>query len=346
MVMTLRKRVPPISPQSESEHDSESEPEISPKRAKTQKNPNPIKKTETLSSSESESESDSEKENEGVPRKKPAPQKKKRYPPLYPRVRDRSYDAARRSDRLKDVQRAHIMETERSLKDMGIWIPEEWKTEIYTEEDEKLLGDCETKWTLKVDGVDEDGDRLYNPDGTPCHQCRQKVHGKLTYCSKCRSPLGKICGDCLYTRYGENVLEAVENPTWSCPSCRGICNCSRCRRTKGWDPINIQHSKVIESGFKSVAHYLILTRRAGATKKELNDGAVVLDLTAEEKTAAPQPDEGSDYSAESSESESDDSDSEDESKGEKTKKEQPVESQVDTTEVSNEEAADMVQKIN
>lgn len=74
--------------------------------------------------------------------------------------------------RLKDVQRAHIMETERSLKDMGIWIPEEWKTEIYTEEDEKLLGDCETKWTLKVDGVDEDGDRLYNPDGTPCHQCR------------------------------------------------------------------------------------------------------------------------------------------------------------------------------
>uniref|UniRef100_A0A803LE02 Zinc-finger domain-containing protein n=1 Tax=Chenopodium quinoa TaxID=63459 RepID=A0A803LE02_CHEQI len=222
-----------------------------------------------------------------VRRKNPPPQKK-RYPPLYPRVRDRSYDYARRSSRLKD------METEKSLKEMGISIPEEWTTEVYTEEDEKLLGDCETIWTLEADSLDEDGDLVYDLERPPCHQCR----------------------------YGENVLEARQNPTWSCPACRGICNCSRCRRTKGWDPINIPHSKVIESGFNSVAHYLILTRRAGATPKELNDGAEVVDLTAEEIAAAPH-DEGSDYSAEWSGAESDDSDSEDETKGDKNNEDQP-----------------------
>uniref|UniRef100_A0A803LNX2 Zinc-finger domain-containing protein n=1 Tax=Chenopodium quinoa TaxID=63459 RepID=A0A803LNX2_CHEQI len=256
--------------------------------------------------------------NQKVARRKNPPPQKKRYPPLYPRVRDRSYDYARRSSRLKE------METEKSLKEMGISIPEDWTTEVYTEEDEKLLGDCETIWSLELeaDGLDEDGDRLYDLERPPCHQCRQRRAGKFTYCGKCRTPHGQICGECLYTRYGENVLEARQNPTWSCPACRGMCNCSRCRRTKGWDPINIPHSKVIESGFKSVAHYIILTRRVGATPKELNDGAEVVDLTPEEIAAAPR-DEGSDYSAEWSGAESDDSDSEDETKGDKNNEEQP-----------------------
>uniref|UniRef100_A0A803M0T8 Uncharacterized protein n=1 Tax=Chenopodium quinoa TaxID=63459 RepID=A0A803M0T8_CHEQI len=184
--------------------------------------------------------------NQKVDRRKNPPQKKKRYPPLYPRVRDCSYDYARRSSRLKD------METKRSLKEMGISIPEEWTTEVYTEEDEKLLGDCETIWTLDADSLGEDGDL------------------------------------------------------------------------------------VIESGFNSVAHYLILTRRAGATPKELNDGAEVVDLTAEEIAAAPH-DEGSDYSAEWSGAESDDSDSEDETKGDKNNEEQPEkndEEQLDENQVA------------
>lgn len=45
-------------------------------------------------------------------------------------------------------------------------------------------------------------------------------------------------------RYGENVLEANQNPSWICPVCRGICNCSRCRRAKGWAPTSSLYKKV------------------------------------------------------------------------------------------------------
>lgn len=31
--------------------------------------------------------------------------------------------------------------------------------------------------------------------------CRQKTLGKLTYCGKCKSAQGQLCGDCLYTRW-------------------------------------------------------------------------------------------------------------------------------------------------
>lgn len=39
-----------------------------------------------------------------------------------------------------------------------------------------------------------------------------------------------------WSRYGEHVLEAIENPKWICPVCRGICSCSFCRAAKGWPP--------------------------------------------------------------------------------------------------------------
>lgn len=49
-----------------------------------------------------------------------------------------------------------------------------------------------------------------------------------------------MCGECIFKclidRYGEHVLEALENPNWICPVCRGICNCSLCRNHKGWVP--------------------------------------------------------------------------------------------------------------
>jgi hypothetical protein len=45
-------------------------------------------------------------------------------------------------------------------------------------------------------------------------------------------------------RYGENVIEANENPNWICPVCRGICNCSLCRQGKGWMPTGSLYRKV------------------------------------------------------------------------------------------------------
>ncbi|MBA0803113.1 hypothetical protein Gohar_013361 [Gossypium harknessii] len=135
------------------------------------------------------------------------------------------------------------------------------KSEVYTEAHERLLGNTERSWTLFVDGYGRDGRRIYDSvKGKTCHQCRQKTLGHRTNCSKCNMVQGQFCGDCLYMRYGEHVLEANENPNWVCPVCRGICNCSLCRQAKGWAPTGSLYRKITKMGFKSVAHYLIQTR--------------------------------------------------------------------------------------
>ncbi|KAL8108698.1 hypothetical protein AgCh_024965 [Apium graveolens] len=145
--------------------------------------------------------------------------------------------------------------------DEEICIKKSFNPEVYTEEHERLLGDCKMVWDLDVDGYDEDGQRIYDQfEGKHCHQCRQKTLGHRTKCSKCKAVEGQFCGDCLFTRYGENVVEANEDSSWTCPICRGICNCSRCRRAKGWEPTGDIYFKVKRQGFKSVAHYLIETR--------------------------------------------------------------------------------------
>ncbi|KAI4330316.1 hypothetical protein MLD38_028614 [Melastoma candidum] len=137
------------------------------------------------------------------------------------------------------------------------------KPEVYTEEHAKLLGSTERSWEFFVDGYGEDGRRIYDSlKGKTCHQCRQKTLGYRTKCSQCGMVQGQFCGDCLYMRYGEHVLEALENPNWICPVCRGICNCSLCRQAKGWAPTGPIYRKISSMGFKSVAHYLIETHRS------------------------------------------------------------------------------------
>ena len=127
-----------------------------------------------------------------------------------------------------------------------IHIEEGSKPEIYTQEHEMLLGDCEMSWTLLVDGYGNDGKHIYDPvKGETCHQRRQKTLGHHTHCSKCKLAQGQFCGDCLYMRYGENVIEVNQNPNWICPVCRGICNCSLCRQHKGWRPTGAIYRKVI-----------------------------------------------------------------------------------------------------
>ncbi|WOH10054.1 hypothetical protein DCAR_0729515 [Daucus carota subsp. sativus] len=134
------------------------------------------------------------------------------------------------------------------------------RPEIYTEDQLKLLGCSNTSWTLFVDGYGKDGKRIYDQiHGKTCHQCRQKTLGYRTRCSQCCKVQGQFCGDCLYMRYGENVFEALQNPDWICPVCRGICNCSLCRNAKGWAPTGMMYKKVTRLGFKSVAHYLLHT---------------------------------------------------------------------------------------
>ncbi|KAK7319818.1 hypothetical protein RJT34_04546 [Clitoria ternatea] len=201
------------------------------------------------------------------PPKKDPPEKK---------TKNTNHSPRRRSSRIMSLEPVNYSEKgaikgqykkenkENKEKDnLEIVIPEGTNPEVYTEEQEKLLGDCETTWELNVDGYDEDGDRIYDSiKGEICHQCRQKTVGEHTSCNKCELPQGQFCGDCLYTRYGENVIEANGNSKWTCPPCRDICNCMRCRREKGWRPTGNIYQKVFKLGFKSVAHYLIKTRRA------------------------------------------------------------------------------------
>ncbi|KAF8015539.1 hypothetical protein BT93_H1152 [Corymbia citriodora subsp. variegata] len=186
----------------------------------------------------------------------------------------------RRSSRLQSVTpisyaEVRLPKKDSSLEFEGIVLEEGSKPEIYTEEHENLLGNTEKHWELFVDGCGKDGKRIYDPiRGKTCHQCRQKTLGYRTQCSQCNMVQGQFCGDCLYMRYGEHVLEARQNPNWVCPVCRGICNCSLCRQAKGWPPTGPLYKKVTKLGFKSVAHYLIQTCRLQVKEEETSDTIV------------------------------------------------------------------------
>lgn len=133
--------------------------------------------------------------------------------------------------------------------------------EVYTSAHMHRLGSFQTPWELNVDGCDRYGERIYDDvDGLTCHQCRQKTLARVTICRRCGIEAHQFCGDCLWRRYGENLDEALEDPTWHCPICRDICNCSLCRAHKGWPSTGQLYRKAMRMGYASVAHYLVLTR--------------------------------------------------------------------------------------
>ncbi|XP_054847061.1 cell division cycle-associated 7-like protein [Eublepharis macularius] len=79
-------------------------------------------------------------------------------------------------------------------------------------------------------------DKIYDKVlGSTCHQCRQKTIDTKTVCRNegCGGVRGQFCGPCLRNRYGEDVKSALLDPDWVCPPCRGICNCSYCRKRDG-----------------------------------------------------------------------------------------------------------------
>ncbi|XP_057503515.1 uncharacterized protein LOC130787067 [Actinidia eriantha] len=126
---------------------------------------------------------------------------------------------------------------------------------------------------------------------------RQKTLGHRTSCSTCNSVQGQFCGYCLYTRCGENVLEANENQSWICPVCRGIFNCSHWRRAKGWEPSCSLYRKVSKLGFKSVSHYLIHTCWSQTNPEEAAENPVFPSKSTSSEIEADLtlPDECSDF---------------------------------------------------
>ncbi|KAL8151957.1 hypothetical protein V2J09_021765 [Rumex salicifolius] len=127
------------------------------------------------------------------------------------------------------------------------------RPEIYTEEHEKLLGSTESTWKLFVDGYGADGRRIYDSvRGKSCHQCRQKTLGHRTECSKCQMVRGQFCGDYMVNMFWKQK----KIQTGSAPPVAGfvIVVCAG-KQMDGLQPIS-------SMGYKSVAHYLIQTKRA------------------------------------------------------------------------------------
>ncbi|XP_075385660.1 cell division cycle-associated protein 7 isoform X1 [Tenrec ecaudatus] len=122
--------------------------------------------------------------------------------------------------------------------------------EITTEELENICGNSREK--------------IYNRSlGSTCHQCRQKTIDTKTNCrnAECWGVRGQFCGPCLRNRYGEEVKDALLDPNWHCPPCRGICNCSFCRQRDGRCATGVLVYLAKYHGFGNVHDYLKSLKR-------------------------------------------------------------------------------------
>ncbi|XP_055071500.2 cell division cycle-associated protein 7a isoform X2 [Misgurnus anguillicaudatus] len=111
-------------------------------------------------------------------------------------------------------------------------------------------------------------EKIYNrATGSTCHQCRQKTTDTKTNCRnpECVGVRGQFCGPCLKNRYGEEVQDALLNPEWLCPPCRGICNCSFCRAREGRCATGVLVYLAKYHGYDNVHAYL------KSLKKELEE---------------------------------------------------------------------------
>ncbi|XP_075896289.1 cell division cycle-associated protein 7a [Nelusetta ayraudi] len=113
-------------------------------------------------------------------------------------------------------------------------------------------------------------EKVYNSStGSTCHQCRQKTTDTKTSCRnpECVGVRGQFCGPCLKNRYGEEVRDALLNPEWLCPPCRGICNCSFCRARDGRCATGVLVYLAKYHGYDNVHAYL------NSLKKELEESS-------------------------------------------------------------------------
>ncbi|KAM9340267.1 cell division cycle-associated 7-like protein [Symphorus nematophorus] len=102
-------------------------------------------------------------------------------------------------------------------------------------------------------------DKIWDKEnGSSCHQCRQKTLDTKTVCRSgfCVGAKGQFCGPCLKNRYGEDVRAVLLDPNWSCPICRGMCNCSLCRKKEGRCATGILVGLARYNGHDNVHEYL------------------------------------------------------------------------------------------
>ena len=221
--------------ESESEHDSE-----------------PGSESESESESEHESESDYEYENDNEseidsePESNPEPNsghkmvlRRSSYPKPYTPQKQRGPIKVDTTTMFSPIK-VKVNDTR------------EYAEEWYTKDDLSYLGTCRQRYPYMNIA------KVADVRGTVCHQCLQRTRDKKTACPGCNGPNGVICGQCLQTRYGENILEVFQRGNkWRCPSCRGICNCNACRELKNLQPIGAVCASTL--GYPSVAHWIMHT---------------------------------------------------------------------------------------
>ncbi|GAQ86643.1 Zinc-finger domain of monoamine-oxidase A repressor R1 [Klebsormidium nitens] len=113
-------------------------------------------------------------------------------------------------------------------------------------------------------GVRVVGGKVYDSEnGTTCHQCRQKTLELTAVCKQSNSKCKRgFCSKCLFNRYGEKVEDVTQLESWACPFCRGLCNCSNCRKKKGLQATGILAHVAKAQGFVSVAALLKIAPKA------------------------------------------------------------------------------------
>ncbi|KAG9143831.1 hypothetical protein Leryth_011492 [Lithospermum erythrorhizon] len=115
----------------------------------------------------------------------------------------------------------------------------------------------------KSPGVRMIGSRVYDSEnGKTCHQCRQKSLVFTVTCknyNKNKQCALHFCQFCLLNRYGEIASEvAALGCQWKCPKCRGVCNCCRCMKKRGYKPTGVLTPAAKANGFPSVSEMLNL----------------------------------------------------------------------------------------
>lgn len=101
--------------------------------------------------------------------------------------------------------------------------------------------------------------KIRSSDGnSTCHQCRHKAIGLVASCKKKKDKpcTTSFCKNCLLNRYGEKAEEVTLLEDWLCPKCRGICNCSCCRKKQGHQPTGRLVHTAKATGFSSVSELL------------------------------------------------------------------------------------------
>ncbi|PFH46178.1 hypothetical protein AMATHDRAFT_43745 [Amanita thiersii Skay4041] len=145
--------------------------------------------------------------------------------------------------------------------------------------------------TKKTKLLDGNASRVEGPsaDNFPngfiyCHQCSRKrdAMDSIQCTTATRSVLGdklsakrprcnaKFCKSCLKNRYGEDLEKIKQQAaliddghigyTFKCPKCRDICNCARCRKSKGLEPTGNLVNAAREAKVSSAAQLLAQSR--------------------------------------------------------------------------------------